>query len=1218
MDYRLWTMDCGRFEGTALVTARNGDVAALVKNLRRQVTTLEDDLQGRSEEVEEFATALRAEYDQAYAAKRTAAGYPAWRDDRVTQAAAAWVLATLFVRYCEDNQLIEAPFLAGPGERLAEAEERREAFFRAHPKLNDRDWLIEAFTHLADSHPTAAGLFDRRHNPLWELTPSFEAAGALLAFWRRRANDGGVRWSFYGWDTRFLGDVYQDLSKHARKTYALLQTPEFVEEFILDLTLEPAVREFGLTGLRTIDPSCGSGHFLLGLFRRLLTKWRQARPGADEWDLVRLSLESIHGCDKNAFAVSIARFRLLVEVLRTVGVSRLRRAPEFPINIAVGDSLLHGRGMAGRQLETGEIAKHHTYTTEDVDDFIVSCNVLGASSYHVVVGNPPYITVKDKRENALYRERWSACAGTYALSVPYAQRMYHLAIRATADQRAGFVGQITANSFMKREFGKNLIEQFFPTVHLTHIIDTSGAYIPHHATPTVILAGRNYIGRTSERVRAVLGVRGEPTQPADPAKGLVWSAIVDQVDKPGSESDWVSVGDTDRAALGRHPWSLAGGHSATTMKLLDTLRATVSSCIDPPIGRAIRMGADEVFSRPRPLRRRYVETDSAEFRRLIRGEDVRDWEVRHGGFVWYPYDSAGRACRKLESELWKWRTPLAARRTFQGVMRDAGRLWSEFMQHTASAYRTPLSLVFSNIATQVHVVLDKGGMIFDAHAPVIKLAEEATEDQHLELLGVLNSSTACFWLKQVSQSKGNGGIGGGISDELWEHRYEFTGTKLEQFPVPARLPLELGRSLDTLAREHSDIEAVALCASGVPTRERLSAARERQEQIRQRMIAVQEELDWDVYGSYGLLTDAERGGLVADDHDAVPEVTLGERAFEILLARRVAAGEVETAWFERHGSTPVTEIPARWPEWYRRIVQRRIDTIEKRRDLALIERPECKRRWAIEAWERRERAAMRGWLLDRCEHPDLWYALRDGYRQPRALTVNQLADQFRTDQAVIAVARLYAADHLGNRDLTLAQVLDAVVADQHVPYLAALRHTDTGLRKRTEWERVWELQREEDRTGADLDIPVPPRYVTADFRKVSYWSQRGKLDVPKERFVSYPGAAPDADPTLLLGWAGWDHADRAQVLLNLVNDRTSAAAWGTGRIVPLLAGLRELMPWLWQWHGTYDADWGGNPAEEYDAYLAEQREAHHLTVDTLDAWRPQPTQRRGRTKGGER
>ena len=57
--------------------------------------------------------------------------------------------------------------------------------------------------------------------------------------------------------------------------------------------------------------------------------------------------------------------------------------------------------------------------------------------------------------------------------------------------RPGFVGMITANSFMKREFGRKLIEEFIPRWDLHHVVDTSGAYIPGHGTPTVILFGRH-------------------------------------------------------------------------------------------------------------------------------------------------------------------------------------------------------------------------------------------------------------------------------------------------------------------------------------------------------------------------------------------------------------------------------------------------------------------------------------------------------------------------------------------------------------------------------------------------------------------------------------------------------------------------------------------------------------------------------------------------------
>jgi hypothetical protein len=81
----------------------------------------------------------------------------------------------------------------------------------------------------------------------------------------------------------------------------------------------------------------------------------------------------------------------------------------------------------------------------------------------------------------------------YSLGVPFTQRFFELAMRKdeqivpnseARSPTAGFVGMITANSFMKREFGKKLIESFFPQIDLTHVIDTSGSYIPGHGTPT--------------------------------------------------------------------------------------------------------------------------------------------------------------------------------------------------------------------------------------------------------------------------------------------------------------------------------------------------------------------------------------------------------------------------------------------------------------------------------------------------------------------------------------------------------------------------------------------------------------------------------------------------------------------------------------------------------------------------------------------------------------
>ncbi len=394
------------------------------------------------------------EHDRATLAGRTASCWPAWRDDRVTQVAVAWVLATVFVRFCEDNGLVGPVWIVGPAGRRQEALDAELTFYRERSRDGDvtaREWLLQAVGHLA-TLPATAALVDR-HSPLWLASPSGDAAAGLLAFWRARDEGGRLVFDLAdgALDTRFLGDLYQDLSLHAKATYALLQTPEFVEEFILDRTLEPALAERPLEGFQLIDPACGSGHFLLGAFRRLLDRWQRHAPGVESQALVQLALDAINGVDLNPFAVAIARFRLTIAALKACELRSLEDAPAFDFHLAVGDSLLHGQPTLRGDSNLSDFA----YATEDLG---LLRSLLTDGRYDAVVGNPPYIAVKDKGLRAAYRTRYSqVCHGKYVLTVPFAARFFGLARSGGDGRRAGWVGQITSNSFMKREFGTKLI-----------------------------------------------------------------------------------------------------------------------------------------------------------------------------------------------------------------------------------------------------------------------------------------------------------------------------------------------------------------------------------------------------------------------------------------------------------------------------------------------------------------------------------------------------------------------------------------------------------------------------------------------------------------------------------------------------------------------------------------------------------------------------------------
>lgn len=132
------------------------------------------------------------------------------------------------------------------------------------------------------------------------------------------------------------------------------------------------------------------------------------------------------------------------------------------------------------------------------------------------------------------------------------------------------------------------------------------------------------------------------------------------------------------------------------------------------------------------------------------------------------------------------------------------------------------------------------------------------------------------------------------------------------------------------------------------------------------------------------------------------------------------------------------------------------------------------------------------------------------------------------------------------------------------------------------------------------DIPVPPKYSCKDFLKSSYWKLRGKLDVPKERWISYPGAERAGDDSLILAWAGWDQLQQAQALSEYLIDAKENQGWPPERLKPLLAGLADIIPWLKQWHNTPDPNLGMGLGDYFAGFLEEQCRALDLTVEQVD------------------
>ena len=235
------------------------------------------------------------------------------------------------------------------------------------------------------------------------------------------------------------------------------------------------------------------------------------------------------------------------------------------------------------------------------------------------------------------------------------------------------------------------------------------------------------------------------------------------------------------------------------------------------------------------------------------------------------------------------------------------------------------------------------------------------------------------------------------------------------------------------------------------------------------------------------------------------------------------------------------------------------------------------------------------------------------------ISVGKLADVARQDPEFLQVGELYRDDPA----FDVTRLVTELVEAESVPLLPILRYKPTGLRKREEWEKTWDSSARKTRSTparssprtipdhlTELDakvlkkkqvgtIPVPPKYTSADFLKSDFWRLRGKLDVPKERWVSFPHCEGE-DGSLMIAWAGYDHLQLARAIsAYYVDVQERLGGRDDPRLVPLLACLIELLPWLKQWHNEVDPEFGLPMGDYFEGFVQEESRNLGLTLDEI-------------------
>ena len=297
----------------------------------------------------------------------------------------------------------------------------------------------------------------------------------------------------------------------------------------------------------------------------------------------------------------------------------------------------------------------------------------------------------------------------------------------------------------------------------------------------------------------------------DPCTGRVWNSIVELLDQPGAQNEFVSVADQLRTAAAKHPWNIGGGGVVELKQQLDDAGVKLLRDFMTSIGPASFAGLDEVFVAEHGVFDRHLILPDYQHS-FAGGDQLRDWAIQPVERCFTPYTPNGEPLAYTPTDpwaryLWPLRTSLESVTSFGGKTRkDLGDAWWTWYRWIPERVAARDRLAFPFVASHLHFAVDRRQHVFNRSIPVLMLKDGLPEPTRYALLAVLNSSTACFWMKQVSQQKQLTGGDGVRVETRSTVPYEFSATQMESIPLPPDvLSGDLQLHLASLAKLSTDL-----------------------------------------------------------------------------------------------------------------------------------------------------------------------------------------------------------------------------------------------------------------------------------------------------------------------------------------------------------------------------------------------------------------------------
>jgi len=260
------------------------------------------------------------------------------------------------------------------------------------------------------------------------------------------------QYQFWPYDFRYIPielisavyDRFLGFNAGAKRESGAYYTPMFLADVVVEQAWDELTEKQKMTG-RYVDPSCGSGIFLVRLFDKMVEQWRNNHNNQQpSWPSLLAILKRIHGFDIKKESIRVSAFSLYIALLEKSRPAEILKL-----------------------MEKGRLLPKLCGETLQVNDFFDV--PAEGNQYALVIGNPPWVSRRGEQKSA------SAWCKENQRTMPGQEIAWGFAWKALShcDNEGVIALLLKATSFLSNHSSTflNARKQWMENIHLSRVIN---------------------------------------------------------------------------------------------------------------------------------------------------------------------------------------------------------------------------------------------------------------------------------------------------------------------------------------------------------------------------------------------------------------------------------------------------------------------------------------------------------------------------------------------------------------------------------------------------------------------------------------------------------------------------------------------------------------------------------------------------------------------------